>query len=456
MPSLKNAPTAHVIGESSAKPGIPTKFVRNRQLPGAAGTKGVASAMLGTEAVAPRPMTVQDFATELLVNGYVQSYVDFFHLTHRPDPTIVDHSSPPPQIKVSLDDMIFIRDNLVRAETSRRQGNTSGAHLAYNRLADFYEAQEDFQTSIFFHKKCLDIAGMTSDMRAEMAADHALGTIYQRIENFDVARRYHEHHEEIAQSIDMFDDIVKANTQLYKVYTYLADKNSEDGGNADVALELYNKSLVSAQKSMDKSAEGEANGKIGTLLLKLNMVSDSVQYLKQQSQIASDNGDPESRCRACSALALAFDKLGESEKALAELMLVSTISEQAGDILLQNSANRALGTLFSKIGKLEDSVEALNKHFTLLKTILSKKDDIEGAETISLSDLDMARVYVGIAKGNLMMGGYFVAIQYDFESVLGWKLNRTVPPPTEAMVPKKAAVAKAEAAEPAPVEPATA
>ena len=291
MPSLKGmAPTAHVIGESSVKPGMPSKFVRNRQLPGGGGNKGVASAMMGTEAVAPRPMTVQDFATELLVNGYVQSYVDFFHLTHRPDPTIVDHSSPPPQIKVSLDDMVFIRDNLVRAETNRRQGNTSGAHMAYNRMADFYEAQEDFQTSIFFHKKCLDIAGMTSDMRAEMAADHALGTIYQRIGNFDVARRYHEHHEEIAQSIDMFDDIVKANTQLYKVYTYLADMNSEDGGNADVALELYNKSLVSAQKSMDKSAEGEANGKIGTLLLKLNMVSDSVQYLKRQSQIASDNG----------------------------------------------------------------------------------------------------------------------------------------------------------------------
>ena len=133
-----------------------------------------------------------------------------------------------------------------------------------------------------------------------------------------------------------------------------------------------------------------------------------------------------------------LDKYREtSGKALAELMLVSTISEQAGDILLQNSANRALGTLFSKIGKLSESVEALNKHFVLLKTILSKKDDIEGAENISLSDLDMARVYVGIAKGNLMMGGYFVAIQYDFESVLGWKLNRTQPPPISSMVPKK-------------------
>jgi hypothetical protein len=47
--------------------------------------------------------------------------------------------------------------------------------------------------------------------------------------------------------------------------------------------------------------------------------------LRAQSQIAADNGNPESRCRACSALALAFDSMGQSDKALAELMLVSTI-----------------------------------------------------------------------------------------------------------------------------------
>lgn len=436
MPAYKSkAPPAssQLVNESMAKPGVPSKFVRNRQLPGTK-AKSVATA---NESLPPPALTDQDFATQLLVEGFVQSYVDFFHLTNRPDPTVLDQGTNAPRIQVSLDDMIFIRDNLMQAEINRRQGNTSRVYMAFNKLADFYEKQEDFQTSIFFHKKCLDIATMTSDMRAEMAADHALGTIYQKIEKFDVAKRYHEHHEEVAQSVDVFDDIVKANTQLYEVYKVLADQCESDAeGNHEEALELYNKSLVAAQKSMDKAAEGEANGKIGALLLKLEMVAESVPYLKQQSQIASDNGDPESRCRACSSLALAFDKLGESEKALAELMLVSTISEQAGDVLLQTSANRALGTLFSKLGKLEESVDALNKHFSLLKAVLAKKDDLEGAEDITLADLDMARVYVGIAKGNLMMGSYLVAIQYDFQSVLNWKLNRAAPPASQTMVPK--------------------
>ena len=154
--------------------------------------------------------------------------------------------------------------------------------------------------------------------------------------------------------------------------------------------------------------------------------------------------------RACSALALAFDSLGQADKALAELMLVSTISEQAGDIMLQAQANRALGTLFSKVGQRQKSVEALSKHFDLLKTVLSKRGEIEAAASISSRDLDLARVYVGVAKGNLYLGDMFVAIQFDFTAVLNWKLTRSLLPHVAPKVvepePTEEEVAAAEAA----------
>ena len=269
-----------------------------------------------------------------------------------------------------------------------------------------------------------------------MAAHHALGTVHQRLHNYEAAASHHEHHENIANTMQMFDEIVKANTQLFKVYTLLADDALEGDRTTDidVVIGLYHKSLVAAQKSMDKAAEGEANAKLGMLLLKLGKMSECVPYLRQQSQIAADNGNPESRCRACSALALAFDKLGQADKALAELMLVSTISEQAGDIMLQAHANRALGTLYSKVGQRQKSVQALSTHFELLKTILSKRGEIEAAANITSRDLDLARVYVGIAKGNLYLGDMFVAIQYDFTAALNWKLTRTPLPHVEPKV----------------------
>ena len=422
---------AHPIGESSVAPGMPSRFVRKVRDPNAGKVAVTASGVPVTA------MTEIDFCEQLLIDGFVQSYVDFFHLTHRVDPSVVDPANAGQQIKVSTKDMIFIRDNLVGAESNRRQGNTQGVYSSFNKLADFYEAQLDYETAVFFHEKCLDIATMTSDVQAEMGANHALGTVYQKMNNFESAVRFHEEHERVSVSIDMFDQIIKANAQLYKVYTVLADntlKNEDGVVNYDGALELYNKSLVASRKSMDKAAEGEANAKIGSLLLKIGQTEESVPFLRQQSQIAADNGNLESRCRACSALALAFDTLGQGDKALAELMLVSTISEQAGDIMLESQANRALGTMYSKVGRMQDSIDALSKHFDLLKTILAKKGEIEGSQLITARDLDLARVYVGVAKGNMLLGSYYVAIQYDFPAVLAWKLNRSVLPSVKKMM----------------------
>jgi hypothetical protein len=91
---------------------------------------------------------------QLLIAGFIQSYVDFYHLTNRADP----HSTEAVKItklRTSIQDMTFIRDNLMAAETARRQGNTQGVYNAYNKLADLYASLLDWRTSVFFHEKKL-------------------------------------------------------------------------------------------------------------------------------------------------------------------------------------------------------------------------------------------------------------------------------------------------------------
>lgn len=318
-------------------------------------------------------LNVRDLCRDLLVGGYVQSYIDFYHLTHRLDPiTPHDKHGSPIQIEVSLEDMIFIRDNLVKAEASRRQGDTAHVYESYIRLADYYVKNKDWKTSFFFHEKCLEVAQITGDIRVEMSANHALGTIYQLMADFDGARNFHEKHEQLATQADIFEEIANANVELYKVYLTVAERY-EGQEEIDIALEIYQKCLEAAKKSWDRSAEGEANGRIGNLLLMHKKDAQaSLPYLREQSQIASDLGYAEGRCRACSSLALALDSLGQAEKALNELKLVHKISEQAGDSYLQAQACKALGTLYSKVGKLEAAVEILQKHFNLLKSIMMK------------------------------------------------------------------------------------
>jgi tetratricopeptide (TPR) repeat protein len=139
--------------------------------------------------------------------------------------------------------------------------------------------------------------------------------------------------------------------------------------------------------------------------------------------------------------------MGQAEKALAELNTVMAISEEVGDNYLQAQACRALGTQYSKLGRLQEAVETLQKHFQLTKKLLlkgpapveapapagsssssSKNPAVKPADaqhTVTSQDLDIARAFIGVSRGNLLLGVYCVAMQSNLPALLDWKLNRT-------------------------------
>ena len=371
-----------------------------------------------------------DISKQLLANGFVQSYVDFYHLTNRIDPATA-LSQKKSRLHVAENDMKFIRDNLVAAEIARRGGNTAGVFSALNKLADFYSNNGDYKTSIFFHEKRLDVAQLVGDDRSMMSANHSIGIIYQKCDDYETAKKFHEKHEETALNYDVAEEVAVANTELLKVYLVLA-KEHENRGNTTEAQLLYIKCLDAAKKCWDRASEGRINGKIGNLMLQCGETMACLPYLRQQSQIASDMSDADERCKACSSLAIAFEMLGQSDKALDELKLVNKISEQAGDTLLQLQACKALGILYSKMSKLEMASDSLQLHFNLVKGILTSKsralaaaDAKKPSSTVSPRDMDLARIFVGTSSGNLMMKSYVQTMQSNPMNLLDWKMNRS-------------------------------
>lgn len=428
-----------LIEEKPAKPAVASRFTRKKLDDSLA-----AGAMMQTKGEEEiELLTDENFCQSLLVGGYVQSYVDFYHLSHRVDPNMSDSSSTQ-KIQISLEDMTFIKDNLIAAEIARRQGNTAGVYAAYTRLADYYVGLSDWRTAIYFHEKCLEVAKLTTDSRAEMSALHASGFVCQKMGDYESALKFHERQEEHAKLFDVVEEVKRANVELYRVYLVIAAK-MEAEERFDDALELYNKCLHSSKKCWDRAAEGEANGKIGALLLGRGKTAECIPYLREYSQISADMGSAEGRCKACSALAIALDTLGQSDKALNELKVVQATSEQSGDVILQAQASRALGTLYSKVGDFDAALDSFQRHFGLLKSILLLRnsaghggakislggvtdDYLSGPATaaavVTAADLDLARSFVGIAKGNLLMGHYVMVIKGDLSALLDWKLNR--------------------------------
>lgn len=396
-----------------------------------------------------------DFCRKMLSDGYVNSFVDFYHLTHRADPHCSGRN-----IKSTVAELTLIRDSLVAAEKFRRQGNIANVYEAYGRLADLYSSSTDWRTSIFFYEKCLQVSQLTADMRAEMAAYHSLGIVHQNMAEFEVARKYHEKHEAVAELNGVVEEVIKANLELNKVSTVLARRLEADGKHI-YALQYYESCLQSARKSADRNAEGEANGKIGNLLLSKGdavNVGRSVSYHKEQSRIARETGNAEGECNSCLGLALSYNLLGQAEDALKQLSAVEHISQHTGDSFLQLKAYKALGTFYSKVGRLEDAVDAMKKHYQLVNIECLKnntapyynnstshspgrpismngescpKKNNQSLNAITVHDLDLARGYVGIAKGNLLMGRYMVSIQSDLAEILDWKLTRSELPSVE-------------------------
>lgn len=136
----------------------------------------------------------QKLCLEILTEGYVQAYVDFFYLTHRPDPNPDPTIEGDAEIVVTPEDLLKIKELLTEAESSRRSGDTKEVFRCYGSLAKYYQDNKDLKTSIYFYERCLELAKLTSDVTAEMDSTHHLGIAYDKSGDEEGAITLHEQH----------------------------------------------------------------------------------------------------------------------------------------------------------------------------------------------------------------------------------------------------------------------
>jgi len=103
----------------------------------------------------------QSLCIDILVGGYVNSFVDFFYLTHRAEEDSntaaaaaaaggsagAPHPPPIPDSKLSL-----IQHHLTSAERAHRRGDSEQVYASYEALAHDFHAAQDYKTSIYFYE----------------------------------------------------------------------------------------------------------------------------------------------------------------------------------------------------------------------------------------------------------------------------------------------------------------
>jgi len=230
------------------------------------------------------------------------------------------------------------------------------------------------------------------------------------------AIQFHERHMQLARDLNVYREMEIAAKELVKVYREYAEEK-EQNGDFNEAVEFYSKGLEAARASRDRAAEGVACHRLGKTYVAVGQPQTAANFLHEFERICNDLEDLQGQGSACAALAAAYQSIGDDDKAVGYLETYLSIATKTENLTAQGEACCALGVINNKRGEYQKAVENFEKNFEIARSILSSGAGATGV-------VDSSKVYLGMARGNLMLGGYFNAIQFDMSSLLKWKNAR--------------------------------
>eukprot|EP00747_Dinoflagellata_sp_TGD_P168980 gnl/TRDRNA2_/TRDRNA2_196716_c0_seq1.p1 gnl/TRDRNA2_/TRDRNA2_196716_c0~~gnl/TRDRNA2_/TRDRNA2_196716_c0_seq1.p1 ORF type:complete len:484 (-),score=119.59 gnl/TRDRNA2_/TRDRNA2_196716_c0_seq1:66-1448(-) len=356
----------------------------------------------------------QQLCIDLLMVGCVQSFVDFFYITHRKSmPSDSPLETETKDADIPEETLIFLKETLETAETSRRMKNYQHCFESYNVLAEYFEKVSDLKSAMYFHQRCSDVAAEVDAHESIAKANLNLGTCEEKASNWQSAMQYHERALQIATAADSLPLQIKAASRLTNVYQILAEQCEKENKDSN-ATALYERCLGCAQLSKDATLEGTACHKLGLSKYKTGFYEPAIELQKQYLDICRTHDDRIGESAARAALAQAYEAVGNVAEAIKQLENLLNVASEAGELKAQASACLNLGVLYNGRGDHEKSVELLEQHFDLARQLGDRRL------------IDSARVVLGMARGNGRLNAYVDLINNDLDKLLRWKSKRVM------------------------------
>lgn len=385
----------------------------------------------------------QTLCIDLLVNGHVNSFVDFFYLTHRAEDDallaaaaaaaagIATSGSTDPAAfnavnaatnaantanatpTVPPHKLNMIKELLATAETAHRRGDSEQVYESYEALAHDFHGSSDYKTAIYFYEKCLDLAEQCGDLAQQCSSNLNLGLTHDKMGDIQQAILFHERHLEIARRMGAQSRILLANQQLVEAYRRFAEEHArrEDWLGA---VTYYKKCQESSVHCNDVRSEGLATYRLGIAAAKAypDNKNLSVEYLQKYLAICKRLGDQLGEGAACAALAESFKEMGDNKLAVSYLEKYHQIAARNKQAVAQAEACAALGDIFSVKGDHPSAVHYFEKTFDIARSVGDRKL------------VDNARIHLGMARGNMSMNKYMGVVKDNLPALLNWKTKR--------------------------------
>ncbi|KAL4511805.1 hypothetical protein ABPG72_012650 [Tetrahymena utriculariae] len=371
----------------------------------------------------------QTLAMDILREGYVQSYIDFFYIT-QPDLNEADKDNME-RYSVSMvlekeDKLLNLKRDLINAEEATRYLFTdkTPAIEGYFKLAEtFFEEYQDYKIAAFFYKRCISIAKDCEEKQLEGRGKLGYGKCFDRQGKTDDAIEILQKSLEEAEENQLESIVELISRELITIYKKVA-QNFEKGDNESIneALFFYEKCLDVAKKADREEDEGDICHKMGSLYFKNQNYNRSIEYQRKYLEINLPINSEEGKQRqmeAHASLAKCYLKLNMNDEAQNHL---ERYIEHAEKLHLNNAQSDAalhLATLYAQKGNIPKSLDYYKQHFDGARTEKADKKDRKL--------VDRARVTLGIAKANANIDKYIELVKNsdkDIYKLLEWKAKK--------------------------------
>ncbi|KAJ3122714.1 Tetratricopeptide repeat protein 29 [Physocladia obscura] len=420
---------------------------------------------------APQISLAQSICLELLVEGHVHSYIDFFNIVH---PTVIAQSklqsktntstalSPLQNISTSNNDqectiaeidlsplksLLTTCERSLRATAATIKGGVgSGADQAmvdvYNAkkaLGYFYNGLVDVPADmksrgLLYLREAYDVArGIYGEKSFEIEAALNLGHVLADIGDGHNALKLYEQSRRLATEKGDITAEKQASKSLINAKILIAGE-LEHQSNFAAAISHYSECIEIIEKSApDDKMVNDLNYCLGNAYKEKNEIPEALQYLDKHLTFCKQSNDLNNAGKAQLSLASCYEISGNLQQATQHLQdFISNTSITSDSEQKQSLAQACnqLGGLYNKLGEYEKAVTYFDKHYALACE-LSKGDSesscagalASAAETVGGGgrnngsrnqkeptlpmNVGTAQIQLGLSKANAFMENFF-------------------------------------------------
>eukprot|EP00357_Protocruzia_adherens_P022031 CAMPEP_0115034454 /NCGR_PEP_ID=MMETSP0216-20121206/40661_1 /TAXON_ID=223996 /ORGANISM="Protocruzia adherens, Strain Boccale" /LENGTH=392 /DNA_ID=CAMNT_0002413343 /DNA_START=269 /DNA_END=1447 /DNA_ORIENTATION=+ len=361
----------------------------------------------------------ESVSLDLLGAGYIQSYIDFFHITHGSIPQIIAQNEfyhgDSALFEEIADEhrLLFMKEQLISAEHLKNEDRIEESLQCYTKIAEYFDSDQAYNIAAYFYNRCLEISRNSLYPEGEALANMGLGICNSKARNIEEAMRHHEMALIQANQHDIKNLSSAINKELIFVYERMAE-NFEHQEHYDGAIDFYEKCIKACNEVGDLVMEGKACHKIGQLYSRKDNTKKALTFHNKHYDIATQSKDRNGQIQALSALATAYRKMNQATMALEYLDKLYTIAKEATDSENQAVATLQSGMLNYQEGFADRAVQYFENHYDLVRVI--------GDRAL----IEQASVNLGMAKSKQRLDPYLNLVGKNLQDLLKWKESRNL------------------------------